>query len=265
MNAPLRVTAPTMSSVELVDVINEDRPEGSAILRHDNFMAKIEKHPGIDSPKFLGEYKDTTGRTLKCYHLPKRECELMVMSESLVVQTKVYDRLVALESGAALPRPARRPVDLATQALRLAPLAVRAARAFGLDRNAAAISANQYVCAITGQNLLKDFGSTHLLAENQATQWFTPTELSEQAQLTAQQINKLLASAGFQKKRGKKWELLDAGREFARLFDTGKKHESGVPIQQVKWSPAAIDAAHKTIKPSAPLWQGQHHLVLDPE
>jgi hypothetical protein len=261
MNAPLRTTTPTMSSVELVDVINEDREPGSAELRHDNFMAKIEKHPGIQSPKFLGDYKDSRGRTYPCYYLPKRECELMVMSESLVVQTKVYDRLAALESG-TLPAPVRRPVDLATQALRLAPLAVRAARAFGLDRNAAAISANQYVCAITGQNLLKDFGSTHLLADNQAAQWFTPTELSEQAQLTAQQINKLLADAGFQKKRGKKWELLDAGREFARLFDTGKKHESGVPIQQVKWSPAVIDAAHKAINPSA-LPGGQQQLGID--
>lgn len=262
MNAPLRTTTPTMSSVELVEVINDDREPGSAVLLHKNFLAKIERHPGIDSAKFLAQYKDGSGRTLKCYYLPKRECELMVMSESLVVQTKVYDRLAALESGATLPRPTRRPVDLATQALRLAPLAVRAARAFGLDRNAAAISANQYVCAITGQNLLKDFGSTHLLADNQATQWFTPTELSEQAQLTAQQINKLLASAGFQKKRGKKWEMLAAGREFARLFDTGKKHESGVPIQQVKWSPAVIDAAQKAIKPSA-LSCGQQQLGID--
>lgn len=264
MNAPLRTTTPTMSSVELVDVINADRVEGSAILRHDNFMVKIESHPGIDAPKFLGTQKYGKGNTRSVYFLPKRECELMVMSESLVVQTKVYDRLAALESG-ALAAPARHPVDLATQALRLAPLAVRAARAFGLDRNAAAISANQYVCAITGQNLLKDFGSTHLLAENQATQWFTPTELSEQAQLTAQQINKLLASAGFQKKRGKKWELMDAGREFARLFDTGKKHESGAPIQQVKWSPSVIDAAHKATTPPAPPWQGQHPLGLDSE
>ncbi|WP_332848684.1 hypothetical protein [Massilia sp. S19_KUP03_FR1] len=107
----LAAEAPTMSSVELVDVINEDREPGSAELRHDNFMAKIEKHPGIQSPKFLGDYKDSRGRTYPCYYLPKRECELMVMSESLVVQTKVYDRLAALESG-ALPAPAPRHVGV---------------------------------------------------------------------------------------------------------------------------------------------------------
>lgn len=87
----------TISSIELVFLINENRSDGSAELRHDNFMAKIERHPGIDSPKFLGQYKDGSGRMCKCYHLPKREAELMVMSESLVVQTKVYDMLVASE------------------------------------------------------------------------------------------------------------------------------------------------------------------------
>lgn len=104
MSAPLRTTSPTMSSVELVNVINDDREPGSAILLHKNFLAKIERHPGIDSAEFLAQYKDGSGRTLKCYYLPKRECELMVMSESLVVQTKVLDRLIAVEQiASALP------------------------------------------------------------------------------------------------------------------------------------------------------------------
>ena len=94
----------TMTSLELVDTINDVRSaDGKRPLRHDHFMVKLEKHPGIDSPKFLGEYKDSTGRTLKCYHLPKRECELMVMSESLVVQARVYDKMTELESKMAKP------------------------------------------------------------------------------------------------------------------------------------------------------------------
>lgn len=90
----------TMTSIELVDVINAMREDGQAELRHDNFMVKIEKHPGIQSPKFLGDYKDCKGRTYKCYNLPKREASLMVMSESQAVQAKVYDRLAELEAGA---------------------------------------------------------------------------------------------------------------------------------------------------------------------
>ena len=94
----ITTTTPTISSVELVEIINSMRPEGSAELRHDNFMAKIKDHPGIQSPDFLGDYKDSRGRFQKCYHLPKREAELMVMSESREVQTKVYDRLAAFEA-----------------------------------------------------------------------------------------------------------------------------------------------------------------------
>lgn len=99
------VTQPvkTMSSLELVEVINELREEGKAELRHDNFMVKIEKHPGIDAPRFLGTQKYGNGNTRNVYNLPKRECELMVMSESLAVQTRVYDRMTELEAKPTAP------------------------------------------------------------------------------------------------------------------------------------------------------------------
>jgi len=109
MNAVTKAV-PTMSSLELVDLINEDRKAEAAgadytVLRHDNFMAKIEAHPGIMSPKFLGhiEIAGPKGgtRKSKCYHLPERESKLMVMSESLKVQTRVYDRMLELEASAA--------------------------------------------------------------------------------------------------------------------------------------------------------------------
>ena len=74
-------------------------------------MVKIEKHPGITSPKFLAYVEIDIGngatRKSKCYHLPKRECELMVMSESLEVQAKVYDRMTALEQQLIQPPTAK--------------------------------------------------------------------------------------------------------------------------------------------------------------
>lgn len=211
-------------------------------MRHDNFMVKIEKHPGIDSPKFLGQYKDSTGRTLKCYHLPKREAELMVMSESLEVQTRVYDRMTALEQQAlqwggaqpapivALPKPTREFKDY-----------YGIAKLIGLDKNAAAIAANQAVIKLTGTDVLQLLEQKQLQADRQDTQWFTPTELGARLSISARAFNLLLAEAGLQMKRGEVWEVTDAGREFARLYDTGKKHGSGVPIQQIKWSPSVTD------------------------
>jgi hypothetical protein len=79
-------------------------------------------------------------------------------------------------------------------------------------------------------------GQTHIEAENQDTLYFTPTELGERIGVSARKLNQLLAEAGFQLKRGDAWEVMDAGKDFARIFDTGKRHGSGVPIQQIKWA-----------------------------
>jgi len=111
----------TMTSLELVDTINEVRAaEGKKPLRHTHFIAKIEKHPGFNSAEFLAQYKDSTGRELKCYRLPKRECELMVMSESLAVQARVYDKMAELAGKAPAPvahSPAQMLVAMAQQFL----------------------------------------------------------------------------------------------------------------------------------------------------
>lgn len=66
----------TMSSVEIVEVINAMREPGRSELRHDNFIAKLEQHPGITHLNFQGSYSDPSGRSVKCYYLPKREAEL---------------------------------------------------------------------------------------------------------------------------------------------------------------------------------------------
>jgi hypothetical protein len=87
-----------MSSLELVKIINDLREYGQAELRHDNFMIKVAKVLGeTDVLKFQGIYKDSMNRDKPCYHLPKRESQLMVMSESYKVQAAVYDRMVELE------------------------------------------------------------------------------------------------------------------------------------------------------------------------
>ena len=88
----------TMLSTEIVSIINSMREEGAAELLHKNFLAKIEKVLGESSAKFLAVYKDQQLIDRKCYHLPKREASLMVMSESYKVQAAVYDRMVELEN-----------------------------------------------------------------------------------------------------------------------------------------------------------------------
>lgn len=103
-----------MSSLELVELINQIRKQEEMAsgessrhyveLRHDHFIAKIANHPGINAPKFRGVYTGGNGQERPCYHLPKREAYLMVMSESLSVQAAVYDRWQELEQEKAEPQ-----------------------------------------------------------------------------------------------------------------------------------------------------------------
>ena len=98
----------TMSSLEIVDFINEYRAKNESNpvqLRHDSFMAKVPKVLGENqSPKFIGDYKDAKGRTYPCYYFQKREACLMAMSYSYELQAQVFDRMTAMEE--ALKKPA---------------------------------------------------------------------------------------------------------------------------------------------------------------
>lgn len=89
----------TMSSIELVDFINNHRIDGEAELQHKNFLAKVPVVLGQNqSAEFLADYRDARGRAQKCYRFPKREACLMAMSYSYDLQAKVFDRMTELES-----------------------------------------------------------------------------------------------------------------------------------------------------------------------
>jgi prophage antirepressor-like protein len=129
------------------------------------------------------------------------------------------------------------PLKATAEAAKAFPALARVARMLGCDKNAAAIAANQAIFGLTNINLMKQLGTTHLEADKQDTLWFTPTELGQRFHNTsARGMNLLLAEAGLQAKINDKWEPTQVGREFCRLFDTSKKHGSGVPVMQVKWS-----------------------------
>ncbi|WP_294636630.1 BRO family protein [uncultured Aquabacterium sp.] len=118
-------------------------------------------------------------------------------------------------------------------------------RYIGCDKQAAAIGANQAINSLHGVNLLKLTGQTHLEASNQDSVWLTPTQIGKQCQMSAQQINAFLMTSGFQEKVGGQWKPTEAAKELCRIYDTGKKHGDGVPVQQVKWSSNVIQLVQK--------------------
>lgn len=100
----LTVKTLTMSSLELVDLINSSRKEGEATLRHDSFMAKVPAVLGKShAPKFFGTQKYGNNNERKIYNFPKREACLMAMSYSYELQAKVFDRMTELEAQKAKP------------------------------------------------------------------------------------------------------------------------------------------------------------------
>ena len=69
--------------------------------RHDNVMADIRKmlsELGLSSDDFSIEYKDSTGRTLPCFNLPRRECMILVSGYSITMRARIVDRWAELEA-----------------------------------------------------------------------------------------------------------------------------------------------------------------------
>lgn len=113
------------------------------------------------------------------------------------------------------------------------------ARLIGLDKNAAAISANQATATLTGINMLQLMERTHLPTPDQEI-CFTPTELGSRFCKSAKSFNQLLAQAGLQESIAGHWVPTEKGRQHAVVLDTGKAHASGTPIQQVKWRDSVL-------------------------
>lgn len=145
----------------------------------------------------------------------------------------------------ALPAPAAKAVRAAPVkspvmvAAGMMPALVRALRCCGIDKNAAAIGANQIATAQTGVNLLALAGQQHLPTPDQDI-YFTPTELGKRFCQSAIRFNQRLADAGLQESIAGHWVPTEKGRAHATVLDTGKRHGNGTPIQQVKWKDSVL-------------------------
>lgn len=219
--------------------VGKDICEALGYADHTNAMKQhcrgvVNRHP----------ISDSLGRTQEVRVLSEPDVLRLIVHCSLPA-AQDFERLVFEEilptirktgSYTVKPAAAIKPVE---DACRLLPTMVRAARACGLDKNAAAISANQAVAKLTGANVMQLLGHTHIEAEQQV-RFFTPTELGERMNLSGRKLNMLLADAGLQAKKNDVWVPLSAAEGFFRLFDTGKRHGDGTPVQQLKWAEGVL-------------------------
>jgi hypothetical protein len=144
----------------------------------------------------------------------------------------------AYEARPAAPRP-RLPLVAAEYRAALA-----LCKMIGIEGNAAKIAADQAVQRMGYQSPLALTGAS-LVNERQEVP-LTPTELGRQVGLSAVAMNRRLADAGMQVRRGDTWEATDQGRPFATLLDIGKKNGSGAPVTQLKWSSSVLRALDGT-------------------
>lgn len=240
----------TMTSLELVEIINSNRSEGQAELLHKNFMVKIENHPGIQSAKFLADYKDSRGRMQKCYHLPKRESELMVMSESLEVQTKVYDRMQALENAMRITPPQQQararasalPNAMRQQVSALLMIGKAMSKIKGVNEalaTACTLDAIERTTGLPAMLLTKALPS--VAPEDTAT--LNATQIGEPLHLNGRTTNALLEKLGLQyKDENKSWKLTEAGTAYGEMKPFHRNGHSGY---EIRWKASVTDVVRK--------------------
>ena len=215
-------------------------------MRHDHLLDKIAKIiSDLDAPIFRvvdffikSEYKDSKGESRKCYELTRKGCEFiaskMTGQKGNEFTYHYVNRFNEME-----------------EALKIGPLtndhlsAFRVSKGFledfGICKNSALISANNHVEEVFGINPMKVL---HIeLPEERQETTYTPTELGKMMPnpVGAVAINKLLAKKGYQAKIDRRWIPTDEGKKHCKIIDTGKKHSSGAPVEQIKWYKSAID------------------------
>lgn len=195
------IAATTMNSRDIADLVES---------RHDDVKRSIERlaQRGVITLPPLAEVSNLGAgpRTIGVYVIGKRDSYVIVAQLSPEFTARLVDRWQELETEAATA-PVKRvgkvqsPVVAAASMM---PTLVRALRACGIDKNAAAIGANQIATAQTGVNLLAMAGHSHLPTLTQEV-CFTPTELGKRFCQSAIVFNRRLADAGLQESIGGHW------------------------------------------------------------
>ncbi|MGY5392087.1 ORF6N domain-containing protein [Acinetobacter sp. NigerLNRRAM0016] len=122
------------------------------------------------------------------------------------------------------------------------------AKMIGLEGNQAILSADRAVQKITGESPLQLLDATHLHAPVQE-QVFTPTQIGKmlEPKLSGQKVNKVLVDLGCQVKEGDIWLMTEKAQGLGELFDTGKKHNDGVPVKQLKWYQSVVQLVKESM------------------
>lgn len=82
----------SMSSREIAELTGKDHKHVLTDVR--NLLVEL----NIDSAEFSAQYKDSTGRALPCFNLPKRETLILISGYNILMRARIIDRWQELET-----------------------------------------------------------------------------------------------------------------------------------------------------------------------
>lgn len=198
----------------------------------------------------LSKYRDSTGRELPEYLLTRDGFTLVAMGftgpKAMAFKVAYIKRFNEME--AALKQQQGTGDRKLPELLSGAEIVLAAA---GLTGNQLALALDKAYKAHTGASALATSGVQLVTPKQEVL--FTPTQIAEELNLRfgsnewgARKVNRLLAEQGYQVKKAGRWEPTEKGLEAgAVLLDTGKAHNNGAPVTQLKWRSSIVAAISK--------------------
>lgn len=251
---PIEVDGQRVVTLAMIDEVH-GRPSGTARKRfNDNRHRMIDgKHflkmsASVFRTRFPGVISERATEDVTIF--TERGYLMLVKSFTDDLAWQVQDMLVEAyfktKEAVSVARPAPR-IDISREARLTMSQNLRLAKMLGFSGNQAALSANRATVAMTGVDTLSLMGATHLPApQNDAL--LTPTNIGSRFGLgSARAVNTLLCRLGLQRafrdgKGSVYYEPTEEGRKAGGIMlDTGKKHGTGTPVRQLKWSSSVID------------------------
>lgn len=226
------VTSTTMSSREIAELTGK---------QHKNVLADIRlmlEELGIHSADFSAEYKDSTGRTLPAFNLPKRETYILITGYSAELRARIIDRWQELEAQVA-PAPAPTPQTPMSAVVQVLADSLSIADLLGVPLHLAQTEAVKETLRLTG----RDFSNMLRLAPAQSNiarleEALEPTELGKSLGLSAIKLNQTLCAAGLQVKALDGWEPTAKGAPYAIRHHWAKGDKSGY---NWKWKTSVLE------------------------
>lgn len=236
-------TEMVMSSREIAKVLDKE---------HKNVKRDIEvmlSKLGMGTLKFEHTYVNPQNKQEYTeYQLPRFEFEVLITGYDVKRRAAVINRWYELESGQSKPlapliqEPQLDPHQLLEINMDTSLKAISFVKEYGFKGNQAMLAADRLVKSQINFSPLEAMGQKQLVAPVQAMT-FTPTQLGQMMEppQDPRQVNKLLESAGLQIKIDSLWVPTDQGQPLCEILDTGKAHNNGTPVKQVKWYQNVLD------------------------